>query len=261
MLTVVKIGGNIIDDPQKLSDFLTDFAALEGFKILVHGGGKLATRFSERLGIPVQMHDGRRITDTETLEVITMVYGGLVNKQIVAALQGKKCNALGLIGADLNIITATKRPIRNGIDYGWAGDIQKVDPLALIKLIEAGAAPVIAPMTHDGHGQLLNTNADTIASAIATALAPHFTTRLMYCFEKKGVLISPTDEDSVITKINRQLFEQYKAAGTISGGMIPKLENALAAIEQGIEQVIIAHADMLSYIGTPDFVGTCISKA
>ncbi|MCS7019430.1 MAG: acetylglutamate kinase [Cytophagales bacterium] len=256
MLTVVKIGGNIIDAPDKLSDFLTDFAALEGFKILVHGGGKLATRFAERLGIPVKMHEGRRITDQETLELITMVYGGLVNKQIVAHLQSKKCNALGLIGADLNVITAAKRPVKEGVDYGWVGDIQKVNSLTLVNLIEAGITPVIAPLTHDGAGQLLNTNADTIASAIANALAHHCSTRLMYCFEKKGVLSNPDDEHSVIPKINRALFEQYKASGAISAGMIPKLENALAAVENGVEQVIIAHANALSCLDSPDFVGT-----
>lgn len=256
MLTVVKIGGNIIDAPQKLSDFLTDFAALEGFKILVHGGGKLATRFSERLGIPVQMHEGRRITDSETLEVITMVYGGLINKQIVAALQARKCNALGVIGADVNLISAVKRPIKGGVDFGWVGDIQKVNQLMFLRILESEAVPVIAPITHDGEGQLLNTNADTMASAIAVALAPHYPTRLMYCFEKKGVLANPDDEDSVIAKINRPLFEQYKAEGIISTGMIPKLENALAAVEKGIEQVIIAHADALSYLDSPDFTGT-----
>jgi acetylglutamate kinase len=256
MLTVVKIGGNIVDDPQKLADFLTDFAVLEGFKILVHGGGKLATRFSEKLGISVQMHEGRRITDAETLEVITMVYGGLINKQIVAALQAKKCNAIGLIGADLNIVTADKRPMKNGVDYGYVGDIRQVNRLTLTRLIEAGAWPVIAPITHNGEGMLLNTNADTMASAIAVSLAPDFPTRLMYCFEKKGVLTNPNDEESVISRINRNLFEQYKADGTISAGMIPKLENALAAVEQGVEQVIIARADMLSCLDSPDFVGT-----
>ena len=256
MLTVVKIGGNIVDDPQKLADFLTDFAVLEGFKILVHGGGKLATRFSEKLGISVQMHEGRRITDAETLEVITMVYGGLINKQIVAALQAKKCNAIGLIGADLNIVTADKRPMKNGVDYGYVGDIRQVNRLTLTRLIEAGACPVIAPITHNGEGMLLNTNADTIASAIAVSLAPDFPTRLMYCFEKKGVLTNPNDEESVINRINRNLFEQYKADGTISAGMIPKLENALAAVEQGVEQVIISRADMLTCLDSPDFVGT-----
>jgi len=256
MLTVVKIGGNIVDDPQKLADFLTDFAVLEGFKILVHGGGKLATRFSEKLGISVQMHEGRRITDAETLEVITMVYGGLINKQIVAALQAKKCNAIGLIGADLNIVTADKRPMKNGVDYGYVGDIRQVNRLTLTRLIEAGACPVIAPITHNGEGMLLNTNADTIASAIAVSLAPDFPTRLMYCFEKKGVLTNPNDEESVISRINRNLFEQYKADGTISAGMIPKLENALAAVEQGVEQVIISRADMLTCLDSPDFVGT-----
>jgi len=256
MLTVVKIGGNIVDDPQKLADFLTDFAVLEGFKILVHGGGKLATRFSEKLGISVQMHEGRRITDAETLEVITMVYGGLINKQIVAALQAKKCNAIGLIGADLNIVTADKRPMKNGVDYGYVGDIRQVNRLTLTRLIEAGACPVIAPITHNGEGMLLNTNADTMASAIAVSLAPDFPTRLMYCFEKKGVLTNPNDEESVISRINRNLFEQYKADGTISAGMIPKLENALAAVEQGVEQVIISRADMLTCLDSPDFVGT-----
>lgn len=256
MLTVVKIGGNIIDDPQKLADFLTDFAALEGFKILIHGGGKIATRFSEKLGIPVQMSEGRRITDSETLEVITMVYGGLVNKQIIAALQARKCNAIGLIGADMNLVTAEKRPIKNGVDYGWVGDIKKVNQLMLARLIEDGAVPVIAPITHDGEGQLLNTNADTMAAAIAIALAAHFPTRLMYCFEKKGVLTNPDDEESVITRVNRPLFEQYKAEGIISAGMIPKLENALSAVEQGIGQVIIARADSLNSLDSSNFTGT-----
>jgi acetylglutamate kinase len=259
MLTVVKIGGNIIDAPQKLADFLMDFAALEGFKILIHGGGKLATQFSKRLGISVQIKEGRRITDDETLEVITMVYGGLINKRIVAALQARKCNAIGLIGADLNLVTAEKRPIKE-VDYGWVGDITKVNQLMFVRLIEDGAVPVIAPITHDDNGQLLNTNADTMAAAIATALAPHFPTRLMYCFEKKGVLANPDDEESVIARINRLLFEQYKAEGIISAGMIPKLENALSAVEQGVEQVIIAHADSLSSLDSPNFTGTKVCQ-
>ncbi|MCS6967849.1 MAG: acetylglutamate kinase [Cytophagales bacterium] len=259
MLTVVKIGGNVIDDPQKLADFLTDFAALEGFKILVHGGGKLATRFAERLGVPVKMHEGRRITDTETLEIITMVYGGLINKQIVAQLQARDCNALGIIGADLDLILASKRPIKNGIDYGWAGDVQRVDQLAFVRLIEAGAVPVVAPITHDGQGQLLNTNSDTIASAIASALSGHFTTRLVYCFDKKGVLTHPEDENSLLPKINRALFEQYKAQGIISAGMIPKMENAFVAAERGVEKVIVTRSDALAYLDSVDnFIGTVV---
>ena len=243
-ITVVKIGGNVIDNPAAMKRFLKEFAALEGPKILVHGGGKLATRLAERLELKVQMVDGRRITDAETLRVVTMVYGGLVNKNIVAGLQARGVNALGLTGADMDVIRSVKRPVKD-IDYGYVGDVERVDARLLGDLIARGVVPVMAPLTHDGAGNLLNTNADTIASETARALAARFDVTLVYCFEKKGVLRDPDDEDSVIPSLNRRSFEALTADGTIAGGMIPKIENALAAIEAGVKRVIITRADAI----------------
>lgn len=243
-LTLIKVGGKIVEEVSSLQRLLTDFAAISGHKLLVHGGGRSATRIAEQLGIESRMVDGRRITDAETLRVVTMVYGGLVNKNIVAGLQARGVNALGLTGADMDVIRSVKRPVKD-IDYGYVGDVERVDARLLGDLIARGVVPVMAPLTHDGAGNLLNTNADTIASETARALAARFDVTLVYCFEKKGVLRDPDDEDSVIPSLNRRSFEALTADGTIAGGMIPKIENALAAIEAGVKRVIITRADAI----------------
>lgn len=243
-LTLIKVGGKIVEEASSLQRLLTDFAAISGHKLLVHGGGRSATRIAEQLGIESRMVDGRRITDAETLRVVTMVYGGLVNKNIVAGLQARGVNALGLTGADMDVIRSVKRPVKD-IDYGYVGDVERVDARLLGDLIARGVVPVMAPLTHDGAGNLLNTNADTIASETARALAARFDVTLIYCFEKKGVLRDPDDEDSVIPILNRRSFEALTADGTIAGGMIPKIENALAAIEAGVKRVIITRADAI----------------
>lgn len=243
-LTLIKVGGKIVEEASSLQRLLTDFAAISGHKLLVHGGGRSATRIAEQLGIESRMVDGRRITDAETLRVVTMVYGGLVNKNIVAGLQARGVNALGLTGADMDVIRSVKRPVKD-IDYGYVGDVERVDARLLGDLIARGVVPVMAPLTHDGAGNLLNTNADTIASETARALAARFDVTLIYCFEKKGVLRDPDDEDSVIPSLNRRSFEALTADGAIAGGMIPKIENALAAIEAGVKRVIITRADAI----------------
>ena len=241
-LTIVKVGGAVVEDELQLSQLLKDFSAIEGRKVLVHGGGRKATKMAERLGIETQMVNGRRITDSEMLEVVTMVYGGLVNKNLVAQLQANGINALGLTGADANAIRSHKRPLKDGVDYGWVGDVEAADGKMLSRLIEAGITPVMAPLTHDGKGHILNTNADTIASETAKALAPIYDVTLIFSFEKKGVLRNPDDDESVIPVITHEDFERYKANGTISGGMLPKIENALSAIDAGVERVIITLA-------------------
>ena len=214
-LTLIKVGGKIVEEASSLQRLLTDFAAISGHKLLVHGGGRSATRIAEQLGIESRMVDGRRITDAETLRVVTMVYGGLVNKNIVAGLQARGVNALGLTGADMDVIRSVKRPVKD-IDYGYVGDVERVDARLLGDLIARGVVPVMAPLTHDGAGNLLNTNADTIASETARALAARFDVTLVYCFEKKGVLRDPDDEDSVIPSLNRRSFEALTADGTIA---------------------------------------------
>lgn len=244
-ITVVKVGGAIVEDPQSLDQLLQNFAAIEGPKVLVHGGGRRATKVATSLGIESKMVNGRRITDAEMLEVVTMVYGGLVNKNIIAQLQSKGVNALGLTGADMNIIHSHKRPQKNGVDYGFVGDVEHVNGFALRNIIEQGITPVMAPLTHDGKGNMLNTNADTIASETAKALARFYDVTLIYSFEKKGVLSNPEDDESVIPTITRQDFEQYVANGTVAAGMIPKLENALAAVDSGVSQVIITLASAI----------------
>ena len=241
-LTIVKVGGAVVEDELQLSQLLRDFSAIEGRKVLVHGGGRKATKMAERLGIETQMVNGRRITDSDMLEVVTMVYGGLVNKNLVARLQANGVNALGLTGADANAIRSHKRPLKDGIDYGFVGDVDAADGHMLSRLIEAGITPVMAPLTHDGEGHILNTNADTIASETAKALADIYDVTLIFSFEKKGVLSNPDDDESVIPIITRTLFNKYKADGTISGGMLPKIENALAAVEAGVSRVIITLA-------------------
>lgn len=241
-LTIVKVGGAIVEDEAQLSQLLKDFSAIQGKKVLVHGGGRKATQVASQLGIESKMVDGRRITDADMLNVVTMVYGGLVNKNLVARLQACGVNALGLTGADMNVIRSHKRPLKNGIDFGYVGDVDKADGEILSRLIEVGITPVMAPLTHDGQGHILNTNADTIASETAKALAPIYDVTLIFSFEKKGVLSNPDDDDSVISTITRSDFINYKADGTISGGMIPKIENAFSAIDAGVKQVIITLA-------------------
>ncbi len=258
-LFVIKVGGNVIDNPALLDEFLGNFAAIKGKKILIHGGGKIATRLGDKLGIESKYVNGRRITDGATIDLVTMVYGGLVNKQLVAKLQANRCNAIGMTGADANIIPAAKRPVKE-IDYGFVGDITTEDIQAtqLKALLEAGLTPVFAPLTHDGHGQMLNTNADTIASSLATALSKFYTVRLIYCFEKKGVLHSPDDENSVITLIDRMIYEELKADNVLTDGILPKLENAFAAIESGVAEVLIGHADDVQSNTTDTVAGTLI---
>ena len=247
-LTLVKVGGKIVEDSETLKQLLSDFSKIEGHKVLVHGGGRSATAIAAKLGIESQMVNGRRITDEETLKVVTMVYGGLVNKQIVAGLQSIGVNALGLTGADLNYMRSEKRPVKE-VDYGFVGDVKEVNADILADLIARGVVPVLAPLTHDNAGNMLNTNADTIAGEAAKALAKHFEVTLMFCFEKKGVLMSETDDESVIPEITPALFEKYVADGIISGGMIPKLENSFEAINAGVKQVVITRADLIHISG------------
>ena len=242
---MIKVGGAVVEDEHQLDRLLKDFSAIEGRKVLVHGGGRRATKVAAQLGIETQMVNGRRVTDKEMLEVVTMVYGGLVNKNVVARLQAEGVNALGLTGADMDVIHSHKRPVKDGIDYGFVGDVDKADGDMLHTLIEAGVVPVMAPLTHDGHGDILNTNADTIASETAKALAKHYDVTLTFCFEKKGVLANPDDDESVIPVINNELFHTYVADGTISGGMLPKIENSLDAIKAGVGKVVITKADAL----------------
>ena len=244
-LTVIKVGGAVVEDEAQLTRLINDFAAIPGRKVLVHGGGRRATKVAAALGIESKMVDGRRITDADMLEVVTMVYGGLVNKNIVARLQAQGVNALGLTGADIDVIRSHKRPLKNGIDYGFVGDVDRANGQMLSKLIEEGITPVMAPLTHDGNGNILNTNADTIAATTAMALAPFYDVTLVYCFEKPGVLSNPDDDSSVIANITRPLFNDLVAAGTIAGGMIPKIENALDAIGKGVGRVLITKADAI----------------
>lgn len=232
----------MVEDELQLSQLLRDFSAIEGRKVLVHGGGRKATKMAERLGIETKMVNGRRITDTDMLEVVTMVYGGLVNKNLVARLQANGVNAIGLTGADVNAICSHKRPLKEGVDYGWVGDVDSVAYETLGQLIEAGITPVMAPLTHDGEGHILNTNADTIASETAKGLAHLYDVTLIFSFEKKGVLSNPDDDESVIPTITHEDFGRYKADGTISGGMLPKIENALSAVDAGVSRVIITLA-------------------
>ncbi|MBO0951267.1 acetylglutamate kinase [Fibrella forsythiae] len=244
-ITVLKIGGNVIDNPAALTRFLTAFSALRGDKVLVHGGGKIATQVAEKLNVPTTMVEGRRITDQPMLEVVTMVYGGLVNKQIVAQLQTLGINAIGLTGADAGIVKASRRPVA-AVDYGFVGDIQEVDSGRLQSLTSQGLVPVFAPLTFDPSlGTLLNTNADTLAQALAVDMIRHNDVTLVYCFEKKGVLSNPDDDNSVIKQLTPDVYAEHKDAGSINKGMIPKLDNAFAALEAGVKRVIICHADEL----------------
>jgi acetylglutamate kinase len=254
MIKVVKVGGGIIEDENALSTFLDSFSKIEGPKVLVHGGGRLATKVAERLGYETKMVEGRRVTDENMLEVVTMVYGGLANKKIVAKLQAKGTNALGLSGADGNLIQAHKRPVKD-VDYGWVGDIDNINSDLLLNLIENNIVPVVAPLSHNGEGKMLNTNADTIASTVATALSKKSATQLILGFELDGVLRDFNDKSSVIENITPELFEQYKSEGIISDGMIPKLSNAFDAINAGVESVKICNA-----LKVGGDLGTVISK-
>lgn len=240
-LTIVKVGGAVVEDEARLSRLLADFSAIEGRKVLVHGGGRRATAVASSLGIESKMVGGRRITDSQMLEVVTMVYGGLVNKNIVARLQACGIDALGLTGADIDVIRSHKRPVKD-VDYGFVGDVERVDGGKLSQLIEAGITPVMAPLTHDGQGNMLNTNADTIAAETAKALAGQYDVTLIFSFEKKGVLARPDDDDSLIPVITRANYMRYAADGTVSGGMLPKLENAFNAISAGVSRVNITLA-------------------
>lgn len=240
-LTIVKVGGAVVEDEARLSRLLADFSAIEGRKVLVHGGGRRATAVASSLGIESKMVGGRRITDSQMLEVVTMVYGGLVNKNIVARLQACGIDTLGLTGADIDVIRSHKRPVKD-VDYGFVGDVERVDGGKLSQLIEAGITPVMAPLTHDGQGNMLNTNADTIAAETAKALAGQYDVTLIFSFEKKGVLARPDDDDSLIPVITRADYMRYAADGTVSGGMLPKLENAFNAISAGVSRVNITLA-------------------
>jgi acetylglutamate kinase len=260
-LHIIKIGGNVIDNSENLYHFLKDFTALDGYKILVHGGGKVATQLSETLGIEAKLVDGRRITDIETLRVVTMVYGGLINKNIVAQLQRFGNNAIGLTGADGNFIRTKKRTVKT-IDYGFVGDIDEksINAKSLERLMQAGFTPVFCAITHDGAGQLLNTNADTIASALAVALSKLYETTLIYCFEKKGVLQDINDEDSLIREIDPGRYEELKKQQIIHSGMLPKLDNAFTAINCGVKAVIIGKSDDLGQLKHHQPFGTRLSN-
>jgi acetylglutamate kinase len=255
-LTIVKVGGKIVEDEQSLNQLINDFKSISGPKILVHGGGLLATAMAAKMGIETQMVDGRRITNKPMLEIAVMVYGGLVNKTIVAGLQAKGCNAAGFTGADLDLIRAIKRPVKD-VDYGYVGDVIDINTSELRLLIGEGVAPVISPLTHDGKGQLLNTNADTIATELAIDLAKFFDVSLVFCFEKDGVLSNPEDESSVIHDLDKELYLQYKSEGIISEGMIPKLDNAFRALNSGVYRVLVTNARNLT---KPAAVGTSIIK-
>jgi len=258
-LFVIKVGGNVIDNPALLQSFLQDLAAVEGPKVLIHGGGKIATRIGNQLGIESRYVNGRRITDAPTIDLVTMVYGGLVNKQLVAQLQSLRCNAIGLTGADAGIIPAVKRPVKE-IDYGFVGDITpgtlNIAPLKV--MLDAGLTPVFAPLTHNGQGQMLNTNADTIAASLATGLSAYYQVRLIYCFEKKGVLQDAADDNSVIHLINREIYARLLEQKVLSDGILPKLENAFAAIESGVKEVLIGHAADVRSNTTGAVAGTLI---
>lgn len=241
-LTIIKVGGAVVEDNNSLNALLNDFASIDGPKILVHGGGRAADKMLNRLGVEIKKVDGRRITDEQTIEVVTMVYAGLVNKNIVAQLQKRGINALGFSGADLNIIRSVKRPVQT-IDYGFVGDVVGVQTDVLFSLISQGAVPVVSPITHDGNGMLLNTNADTIASELARALAKECSVKLVYCFEKPGVLLDAADDNSVIAEFTYEKFKEYQQLGIINAGMIPKLDNGFDAIRKGVSSVVITNTD------------------
>lgn len=258
---IIKIGGNVIDNDASLHSFLSDFASISEKKILVHGGGKIATKIGDKLGIESQYINGRRITDEHTIDLVTMVYGGLVNKKIVAGLQFRNCNAIGLTGADANLLPAEKRPVKE-IDYGFVGDIDsKRLPFAVWQLfLQNKLVPVVAPLTHDGKGNILNTNADTIASVLAVGLSQMFDVRLLYCFEKKGVLANIADDDSVISLITKAVYGDLLQENKLFEGILPKIDNAFAAIDAGVKEVLIGDARDLLQNTTTDIKGTLIVR-
>ncbi|MDX6189588.1 acetylglutamate kinase [Flavobacterium sp. Fl-318] len=253
-VTVIKIGGNIIDNPTELEQFLTDFSKIEGYKVVVHGGGKSATKMAQSIGLVPQMIEGRRITDAPMLDVAVMIYAGQINKYIVAQLQAKDNNAIGFSGADGNLIQSEKRN-HPTIDYGFVGDVKQVNTILLATLLQSGIVPVFCAITHDKKGQLLNTNADTIASELAIALAEVFDVTLTYCFEKQGVLLDSEDDTSVITEINEALYAKLKAEEVIHSGMIPKLDNCFNSLSRGVQKIKIGHHRMLQ---SPDVLHTTI---
>lgn len=253
-LHIVKIGGKVVDDEAMLTHFLDQFAQLPGPKLLVHGGGKGATELSTKLGLPTQMVEGRRITDDATLEVAVMVYAGWFNKRVTALLQAKGCNAIGLSGADGNLIRAVKRPVQP-IDYGWVGDIASINTDGIQQLLAAAFVPVFCAITHDGRGQLLNTNADTVAASLATALAPFYATALSFFFEKNGVLTDPSEDKGLIPELTPQAYQIYREQGVIHTGMVPKLDNAFAAVRSGVETVRICGPDTFSKGGGTRITG------
>jgi acetylglutamate kinase len=259
-LYIIKIGGNVLDDEDALTRFLKDFASIQAPKILVHGGGKIATKIGDQLGIVSHYVKGRRITDGPTRDLVTMVYGGLINKQMVARLQALDCNALGVTGADGNLIKATKRPVKE-VDYGFVGDMtpESVNSTLLYFLLKQNVIPVFAPLTHAA-GEMLNTNADTIASMLSIALSKHFDVRLIFCFEKKGVLKNVNDEQSVIRELNTQLYEKLLAEGALVDGILPKLENAFKAIQSGVKEVLIGDATHLTRNTGQETEGTLITR-
>jgi len=259
-LFVIKIGGNVLDDEAVLTMFLKDFVAIQAPKILIHGGGGIAAKIGDRLGIESKYVKGRRITDAATLDVVTMVYGGLLNKQLVARLQELGCNAMGFTGADGNLIKATKRPVGE-TDFGFVGDVttESVNSTLLVFLLKQGIIPIFAPLTHS-NGTLLNTNADTIASVLAASLSMHFDVRLIYCFEKKGVLKDVKDENSVITLLDKKLYEKFLTEGSFHDGILPKLENAFTAIQSGVKEILIGDAKDLSKNLGPETAGTLIKN-
>jgi acetylglutamate kinase len=244
-LSIIKVGGKVVEEAESLKKLLDDFSGVAGKKILVHGGGRSATALAAKLGIETKMVDGRRITDAPMLEVVTMVYGGLVNKNIVAGLQARKVNAIGLTGADMNVVVSDKRA-KGNIDYGFVGDIRAVDANALDSLLSAGTIPVIAPLSHDGKGSMLNINADTMASTVAVALASKYKVKLVFCFELQGVMKDVNDPSSVINEITPSEYEKLKQDGVIEGGMIPKLDNSFEALRKGVSLVRITSANDFS---------------
>lgn len=255
-VNIIKVGGKIVEEPATLARLLDDIAAMSGAKVLVHGGGRSATALAGEMGVPVTMIDGRRVTDAAMLRIVTMVYGGLVNKQIVASLQARGVNAIGLTGADMDLVRAHRRPAGT-VDWGYVGDVDSVDPRPLAMLIDGGYTPVVAPLSHDGRGSMLNTNADTIASTVACALAAAGRdVTLTYCFEMPGVLVNPDDPASVIPEINPAEYARLRQLGIVSGGMVPKLDNAFAAIDAGVSRVVITAASALT---RPD-AGTTIKR-
>jgi acetylglutamate kinase len=259
-LYIIKIGGNVLDNENALKSFLKDFASIQAPKILIHGGGKIATRLGDQLGIQSNYVKGRRITDAPTLDLVTMVYGGLVNKQIVAALQNHHCNAMGVTGADGNLIRAKRRPAGE-VDFGFVGDItpDSVNSTLLYFLLKQNVIPVFAPLTHE-NGTMLNTNADTIASVLAISLSKHFDVRLIFCFEKQGVLLDINKEDSVIRNLNYKLYQELSVTGSFHDGILPKLENAFSAIQSGVKEVLIGeHIHLLANTGY-DTKGTLITQ-